>query len=1748
MSLIAIQPSLLIMGFYELALLLTLILPLCPAQSTYYVTPTPETPCPAESCLSFVEYTRQGTKQLENATLVFLPGTHSIDSSIELGNLTSLTLLGDSSSLPQVTSRILCSQRASVSFQYVEKLFISTLGFVSCGTEADDYHGAAVVAEVVQNLTIANCLFQDNNNLNGFNGGALAVIFSTVDVSQTTFERNSASYGGAAYIRNSIVSFTGNSFVSNVGRINGGAVFVHSGVDFLSLSSLTSVDFTENLFSHNSGGGAVVFADDPTVLTFTDNEFTNNTGNVVYGSSTPQPSVYYVTPTPDVPCPGNPCHTLSEYVEQAGQFFTMSTTLKFLPGNHSLRSRLLVSGIDSLTLEGDPSLPTQIICSTLKSTGFEFQHMTQLYISELIFDSCGGDNAASAALLLQSIGRSEVSNSTIKGTEFSQREIDISRTSAFAVLDSTLILTGSMFEENLNAVGNGGGVYAENSFVSITGSRFINNCVTSSLRRGGGVALYGTTAYLTGNRFENNCANFGGGASISTGSVGNFVENSFINNDASFGGGVAVISSRASFVNNTFVKNTAAADGGGVNGGLDSLMEFNGNTFIDNSAVNGGAVTVKGSSTADFTDNTFINNSNSDTWAVEIDTASMATFTGNSFINGTGYAIYGSTVDTPSVYYVKPSPDTPCPESPCNTLSEYLEQAGQYFTSNTTLMLLSGDHVLEGKLLVRDISALTLIGRTVDGNSTTSSATRIICTYKQVFLHFQNITEVTINSVDFVSCGDANASAVTLLAVLRSSISNCTFLNCTGGALSITRTDTIVLTHSSFIDNTSPTFGGAIHLDLVNKVIITSNNFTDNFAGGAGGAVDIVACTVTFEGDTFLLRNSADGSGGAIFIGDSTVLFNGKTHFSTNSGQLLGGAIAIANSSVNYREVTTFINNTANSGGGIEAKDSFLIFQQRTVFQNNSAILNGGAIYAISSNISIHERSTFVNNSATYGGAVYTVLCLLNVQGDNIFMKNTALRDGGGLLLTSDSKYYLGPNVLISFESNTAERNGGAIKVDVSNLLVYCLETFLTSALNQCFFQFNSKTNIQYSRELDVLNVRMDFNNNSAGEGGNDIYGGALDNCGLQNVAKCCDFRSSGSVLDYITGNMPETLLISSDPLRICMCENNEANCNSSSLTRRAYPGGNFIVSVIAFGQRNGRVSAVVQADLIQGNIIFGSLQYIQNTSSTCTDIEYTVFSSEEETQEDITLHVQGPCPREGRSLALRVEVLLCPHAFELSGNLRMCVCSNRLEGFTDTCAIENGTILRQHDAGFWVGFSNESDGLILHPRCPFDYCTSEELFVSVDSSNVQCNYNRSGKLCGECIRNLSLVLGSSRCLQCSNSHLALLVAFAFAGIALVFVLFVLKLTVAVGTINGLIFYANVLQVNSTIFFQPGTTNILTIFIAWLNLDLGIETCFYDGMNAYAKTWLQFLFPVYVWALVGIIIFSSHFSQKISSLLGKNPIAVLCTLFLLSYAQVLRTIIAALSFTFLEYPNGRQTVWIHNGNIGYFTGGHVPLFLVALSVLLLLFLPYNLLLFCGQWIQGRSESRAFSWINRPSIKSFLDAYHAPYADKHRYWTGLLLLTRSGLFLIFAFNALGDPDVNLFCITTVTLGIITIGFIAERIYANQYIGALEASFIINLGVLSVATTSFRRGNQAALTYTSVSIAFVTFIGIVTYHSYLQGRDTYNEIRKKFAYLTRDSFRRKGRRHNLNVKDIGKPMTVPTRSVVSLREPLLEDCNS
>ena len=236
-----------------------------------------------------------------------------------------------------------------------------------------------------------------------------------------------------------------------------------------------------------------------------------------------------------------------------------------------------------------------------------------------------------------------------------------------------------------------------------------------------------------------------------------------------------------------------------------------------------------------------------------------------------------------------------------------------------------------------------------------------------------------------------------------------------------------------------------------------------------------------------------------------------------------------------------------------------------------------------------------------------------------------------------------------------------------------------------------------------------------------------------------------------------------------------------------------------------------------------------------------------------------------------------CPPGFNISVSAKSCVCEQRLAQYTNQCIITNGVGQITHDSKkqFWVGYDHSSHELILHPHCPFDYCVNDAKTFPLNNTDVQCAYNRSGLLCGHCKEGYSLVLG----------------------------------TVITGTLSGLGFYANIVGVNRTTFLPVGSTDALSVFVEWLNLDFGIETCFYNGMDAYTKTWLQFVFPAYIWVLVGLMIFISHFSQKFANLLCSNPVSLLATLILLKGSSHIDC--------YSLYPTYNRKVWLYHGNINY---------------------------------------------------------------------------------------------------------------------------------------------------------------------------------------------------------------------------------------
>ena len=134
-----------------------------------------------------------------------------------------------------------------------------------------------------------------------------------------------------------------------------------------------------------------------------------------------------------------------------------------------------------------------------------------------------------------------------------------------------------------------------------------------------------------------------------------------------------------------------------------------------------------------------------------------------------------------NVYCVKPTATScsSCPDNNhCATLSEYAQESELYFTSNTTMVFLPGDHALNRNITVSNVTRLTMCGESSSGNRAT-----VVCS-GSVGLRFTSTVELKIYSLDFTSHSrkysqpnrlDVICAALFLQSTQYAELVNCSF-------------------------------------------------------------------------------------------------------------------------------------------------------------------------------------------------------------------------------------------------------------------------------------------------------------------------------------------------------------------------------------------------------------------------------------------------------------------------------------------------------------------------------------------------------------------------------------------------------------------------------------------------------------------------------------------------------------------------------------------------------------------------------------------------------------------------------------------------------------------------------------------------------------------------------------------------------------------------------------------------------------
>lgn len=1342
----------------------------------------------------------------------------------------------------------------------------------------------------------------------------------------------------------------------------------------------------------------------------------------------------------------------------------MTTALVFQPGNYTVNQDLAIDGISNFSMVKDDnsSVESKVEITCAGYANIYFRGVDHVHIN--------GINVEYIGLDVSSVGQFVVRDCVF--ARYTQ--------SAMQLHNSNVSVTSTLFTSN--SIGSYQGM--------------ISLRIKSYLAVGGALSISSSNVTVTNSTIERNSAGAGGAVFANQHSNINISNTVFRENSVHCPDCLGSVmytegSCTVSVHNCSFQGNTAAGDGG-VFAMTESTFTISSSTFANNSAERGGVIYAKSSNTIVIVDSQFIHNYASVSGGVVTEITAEVRIS-NCIFTGNKAGSYAGVMDA----FFDPV---------------YIN--GSKFTNNSA--------VKYGGVFVA--SYVDINTKNSEFYNNTGGLAGVMYAYGKAGAVFENCT--LKHNAARLQGGAVFAHDSTIRTVISTFANNKAF---SGGVMYI-QANTMLNMNKTTIENNSAEQGVLYCIESTtvfsNMVILTGNQ----------GSLFLHYSKMYFKENTLFVNNTPTPRSGV-----------------TASLHSEGGAITAFQSEIYFEGTSYFRHNRALNGGAILARASKLFISGNAYMTTNTARVSGGGIYLYQSELNCKGTSTLillVNSALERGGGVYAISSIVSAEynydintksynGSRIwFLNNTAGHAGGGICLEINAKI----NILnvneydskrsfytLQFKGNSAYY-GGAVYVADNTNSVLCMSSSnkIHSTAAECFLQTlvivirrergDNTTDSTLSKNLfNTLFLR-----NRAQSRGATLYGGLLDRCTLSPFVKkstesddsemnenstfsgAAYFKSMSVIADT------DPVTISSDPVRVCFCRDGQPDCVYQPQPIKVKKGDSFTVALVAVDQVENTVAAVIHSTPKSNLSGLAEGQLFQSVSNICTNLTFNVFSPKD--NEELVLYADGPCKDAELSqqkIEIKFDPCTCSIGFQpvVSADLAtrcMCECDSNLMKIIGNLECDPQTETLDRQSNFWVAHINDSDysrgGYLYHAHCPLDYCQPSSAGVKInlntqDGADKQCVNNRRGLLCGTCKSSFSLSLGSSNCIICPTYWPALLVLTLLAaivlGIALVAMLSILNMTVAVGTLNGIIFYANIVAASSSTFFPSSKPTFASVFIAWLNLDFGIEACFFKGMNAYWKTWLQLCFPLYVIFLVIVIIAVSEKSKRFSNFIGKrNPVATLATLILFSYAKLLHIVVTVLSSTVLVYPNGkRKTVWLPDATVDYFKGGHIALFVVAIFILLAGIL-YTLALFSWQWIVRFNESKYLKWSRNQKLSLFVETYHIPYTPMNRYWTGLLLLVRVVLYIASTANVSGDPKLNLLIIGSGIVGVLLLMKLVSAfspIYMKWPIEYVEVISYVNLILLCIAMFFSQDDKmRAGVINFSVSITFLLLLGILFYH--------------------------------------------------------------
>ena len=708
-------------------------------------------------------------------------------------------------------------------------------------------------------------------------------------------------------------------------------------------------------------------------------------------------------------------------------------------------------------------------------------------------------------------------------------------------------------------------------------------------------------------------------------------------------------------------------------------------------------------------------------------------------------------------------------------------------------------------------------------------------------------------------------------------------------------------------------------------------------------------------------------------------------------------------------------------------------FLENTVFVNHTQsqqiqrTAGVGTIYASLYDIRFEGNNLFENN---WGSAVYVVNGIADFTNSSAdFINNTGV-NGGAVALIGVSLLRVGPNEY-RFTNNSALYKGGAIYV-----LMIDNNDFTTS--RSCFIQDQNGI-------VSVGNwtSSLSFTGNIAKDStmGHTIFATTLIPCIVVN-------DGTEDAPHYKVIDIKDVFSARGIPLSLDQVATEGAYLSSNNSMRKIIPGEQYSHSV------------TVADDL--GHTVKISLRAMM--SETAAEVELNpAFSSiigdkiqlvgEPHHRANITL--QTVSLRQAY-IQMEVELIECPPGFKLNTNSRSCVCNTEAYVALYKC---NMNLFHSHlKPGFWAGLVNDNKepnktelGTTICPFCDYSNAKSDSSGVILPRSKSEltyyvCGKTRTGTLCGSCRPNYTVHYHSPDFLckpvdksLCKLGWLFYILS-ELVPVTVVFItVLVLNISFTSGAVNGFILFCQLIDsldidatgiitltfpqaIGRTITYP---TQVYQVIYGFFNLDFfnlePLSFCLWNGATALDMLAIKYVTILYTLLLIVVLI-------CIINNCGGNCIGKCCrittvkssvihgisTFLIICYGQCIRVSLSLLISIELYVEKDSKLrpgtrVW-YDGNMLYFSKGHLPYALPALFCLLTvgllppaLLLTYPLLNKILDVLGFEDDSKIYT-ISRKlpinSLKPLLDSFQGCFKDNLRFFAGLYFLYRWPILLIY----------------------------------------------------------------------------------------------------------------------------------------------------